>query len=807
MPTVSQADRAAFAGVKVVRLVLDLQCGEGTGVSGIGAREALTELLRRAGIEVARAAEADAQVIVTAAVGEQPQESAGVQLEASAEALVVMPQLAPLRASWREEERGDGVDARGAAGEASALAVRASASSLACLLVALRPESAAGLLGASDEAAREAAFRAAEEWGEPAVRLLCGALGSAEPAIRSRAARALGRIGNGGAAVVQGLTAALRDQQASVRFAAVSALGELTPPAAAAVPEIVAILGDKEPLLRRAAAEALAGIGPAAEAAAPALVAALRDPEADVRMHAAQALGRIGGPGQAAARALAGVLANREEDVSVQMFAAEALGLIGPAGVPALRSGLRHGQPVVREMSARALGGMGAEAEPAVSALIQALSDEDEWVAKAAVEALGKLGGVAAAAEPYLLSLSQGNDEELRQAAAAALSAIQAGGAPGGSQEVAIALPAASAAAPAVRAAESGLADAVAIEAPEGDLGREAGESSPVAIAAAPAPSARPAVRAAEPEVPGPVAVQSTEAAETGGQPVEYVWAEPGLAGGQAQQPRLGGSAAVGQAEVADVVEPAEAGSRGPAGVATAGPRPTDPGTAAAVASILDGLRRGVRPAARQAEGALAQLGEPAIGPLCAALGDGNATVRSAAAGALAKIGAPAAPAVMDALTGSPDPQVRCGAAAVLGELDAPEAARVEALVRAMGDGEQRVRFAALQALEGMGAAAAPAVPALSAALTGRSEAPPIRRKAAQVLASIGPGAAGAVPALMQALRDDDLWVRRFAASALGSIGPAARLAIPRLRDLAESGDPAQIEAAMALRAIGRPAG
>jgi HEAT repeat protein len=63
------------------------------------------------------------------------------------------------------------------------------------------------------------------------------------------------------------------------------------------------------------------------------------------------------------------------------------------------------------------------------------------------------------------------------------------------------------------------------------------------------------------------------------------------------------------------------------------------------------------------------------------------------------------------------------------------------------------------------------------------------------------------VPALMQALRDDDLWVRRFAASALGSIGPAARLAIPRLRDLAESGDPAQIEAAMALRAIGRPAG
>jgi len=64
-----------------------------------------------------------------------------------------------------------------------------------------------------------------------------------------------------------------------------------------------------------------------------------------------------------------------------------------------------------------------------------------------------------------------------------------------------------------------------------------------------------------------------------------------------------------------------------------------------------------------------------------------------------------------------------------------------------------------------------------------------VRDRAAQALDRLGPAAAPAVPALVQALRDPDDYVRWRSAKALGSIGPAARMAIPELEIMAAAKD------------------
>jgi len=89
-------------------------------------------------------------------------------------------------------------------------------------------------------------------------------------------------------------------------------------------------------------------------------------------------------------------------------------------------------------------------------------------------------------------------------------------------------------------------------------------------------------------------------------------------------------------------------------------------------------------------------------------------------------------------------------------------------------------RINACKALEEMGLAARPAIPALRQAL--RDEHIIVRILAASTLGGLGPDAATAVPDLVAALKDKNEYVRIFAITALGKIGTHARDGTEALR-------------------------
>jgi hypothetical protein len=144
---------------------------------------------------------------------------------------------------------------------------------------------------------------------------------------------------------------------------------------------------------------------------------------------------------------------------------------------------------------------------------------------------------------------------------------------------------------------------------------------------------------------------------------------------------------------------------------------------------------------------ALGEIRDPlAVDPLISCLGDASVEVRWEAALALGEIGdaravGPLLPGLRD-----PDRYVRYGTALALGKLRwAP----------ATGE-EEGYRLLGLQDWAGLAALGAPAVPALSLALSDRERT--IRRRAVEVLGGIGNEAA--IPAILRALRDPDEEVR-----------------------------------------------
>ena len=120
--------------------------------------------------------------------------------------------------------------------------------------------------------------------------------------------------------------------------------------------------------------------------------------------------------------------------------------------------------------------------------------------------------------------------------------------------------------------------------------------------------------------------------------------------------------------------------------------------------------------------------------------------------------------------------------------------ARVGELADQLKSPDAAVRARAAIALDQLGPAAKPAIPALTTALADRNLN--VRYWSAKVLRGFGPEAKGAVTALIAALKTfpggspaldgperyyPD--VRSLAADALGAIGPAAKEAIPALKE------------------------
>jgi hypothetical protein len=153
-------------------------------------------------------------------------------------------------------------------------------------------------LGASSYA--EAALRHS---GRLPVPALIQALGSDERAIRVKAARTLGCLGEVAAEAAPGLTAALHDDDPEVRLAAAKGLWNITTAADDVVPALVALLhirrtakleaGEGRRRFLQTVMEALGRIGPAATGAVSAVTTMTKDTNRHIRESALDTLQKI----------------------------------------------------------------------------------------------------------------------------------------------------------------------------------------------------------------------------------------------------------------------------------------------------------------------------------------------------------------------------------------------------------------------------------------------------------------------------------------------------------------------------------
>ena len=231
-------------------------------------------------------------------------------------------------------------------------------------------------------------------------------------------------------------------------------LGELGPAAAPAVPELTQLLGNNKSYVRRAGALALGKIGPEALDALPQLVQTLDDPQ-EYHTHPgdiAQAIANIGPQAvpylitvletenftirEGVAKTLGEIGADAEAAIPALIeklsdkdkrphIYASALGKIGPKAIPALLSIIEHSnEDAIRRMYAvYALGEMGSSAKDTVPELIKRLDDLTLQIHT--IEALGKIGPDAHEAVPHLIAIKDGPKHRyLKKISAEALTKI-----------------------------------------------------------------------------------------------------------------------------------------------------------------------------------------------------------------------------------------------------------------------------------------------------------------------------------------------------------------------------------------------
>ncbi|MCC7423692.1 MAG: HEAT repeat domain-containing protein [Planctomycetaceae bacterium] len=130
---------------------------------------------------------------------------------------------------------------------------------------------------------RGAAAAGLAKVGLEAVPTLIQLLEVDEPAVRWRAAEALGQTGRAGRAAVDPLTQRLQDDSSEVRIRAAEALWKLTRDGLQAAPSAALLLGDEDRQVRLRAFRLLTSMGPRASAARPQLELLERDERGQVR--------------------------------------------------------------------------------------------------------------------------------------------------------------------------------------------------------------------------------------------------------------------------------------------------------------------------------------------------------------------------------------------------------------------------------------------------------------------------------------------------------------------------------------------
>jgi len=260
------------------------------------------------------------------------------------------------------------------------------------------------------EQVREAAAKSLGIIGDRrALEPLNQALQDADEQVRKKAAEALGRLKQSGGDSSMSMMA-LRSLDPTERAVAACALGKLG--AVDAIPALISLLGDDTPIqsikcwdggdwsparhtFKQASAGEQAAIALAAlsQPAVQPLIGALNNGDPIVRRNAAWAIGEIrGGLGTNRAAAVDPLIATLSDvDSWVRLAAAFSLGEMRPSkATESLIAALGDAEWNVRSMAAWALGEMKSRA--AVERLTSlSLNDENEWVRRKAVRALGEI--------------------------------------------------------------------------------------------------------------------------------------------------------------------------------------------------------------------------------------------------------------------------------------------------------------------------------------------------------------------------------------------------------------------------------
>ena len=510
----------------------------------------------------------------------------------------------------------------------------------------------------------------------------------------------------------------------------------------------------------------------------------------------------------------------KSPDEAARLQAIDQLGALGPKAAEAvgpLSELLSDGSAQVRAHAARALGQIGPAAKPAIPALVELLKDPDESIRRQAIAAGLAIHPGPEVAVPLCVKLLEDSDPGVRLRVMSAIADAGSRAVPG----LIVALKKDNAAywaclilrnmGPVGKDAVPGLVERLADPRPE--VRREAA----LALAAM--------GEAAAPAVPTLVAALDDKQMAT---PATFALGS------------IGQIPADAEGKIRANVQSADGVLSTTSLWALARVHPDDkPLRQKATEAIVGRLKDQdpyVGAAAAYALASLPPAPEITLPILQKALEGADDATMLRALDALASLGAPAVPRLIDALKHE---RMREQVAFILGRIGPDAAAAAEALGKLAGDPNPHVAEAAAMALANIGPGAQAATPSLADVV--RNAQSPNRHAAAYALGKIGPNAAAAEPALLEAMASPDqslsvlgAWAliqvrpkspevaakavpvltaglssplpktRQGAAESLGTLGPLAKDAAPALEKAAEDADEAVRQAATkALASIG----
>ncbi len=285
---------------------------------------------------------------------------------------------------------------------------------------------AAGALPALLEATRAAggatAFsEALAQVGPAALPLLLEALqkGNAE-----ESAWILSALRGFGPPAVSVLSEALKQPNPVTRAAAAGALGGMGRDAIAAVNPLFVLAGEADPSVQAAALRALVALHADSDHLKPLLQTALANPNADVRKAAAAGLAALGGAAALGVNGLLDLLAG--DDAAGRLAAVEALGQLGAQSAPAVEVlASRLADSALQSAIIETLGRIGPASASAVPRLLDVAQKKGSDQRTSVLPALARIGPGATAALPMIYAAIRDEATDVRASASTALASVE----------------------------------------------------------------------------------------------------------------------------------------------------------------------------------------------------------------------------------------------------------------------------------------------------------------------------------------------------------------------------------------------